>query len=401
MHAPPQPLLPRHGQRSTGSLFSGLAASVLACSLASCANPGPPHPPSLHLPEIVTDLTAERVGQNVHLHWTSPSHTTDGLDVRSPMVAEICRDPHPSPSPATPAPKTGRSAPAAQSTPGCDVVLHLTVKPGIAEADDQLPAALSADPIAPLAYRVRMLNPQGHSAGVSRPAIAPAGMAPPPVTALRATATRVGAKIEWQPIDSTALIELDRTLPSAPAPKNTHKKSSLALPDDQPAEVRLRTDKAETPRNDPGGTLDRTALRGQQYLYRAQRVRTVEIAGSRYELRGPTSSPVPLTMTDTFAPLAPTGLATIPGAQGSTPTIDLSWQASSEADVAGYNVYRREGSSSGFTRLNTKPVLGPAFSDTAIAAGAIYTYRVTAVDATGNESPPSNEATETARPNAH
>ena len=56
-----------------------LAAPLIACA-AGCASPGPPQPPSLNLPEVVKDLTAERVGDVVQLHWTTPDMTTDRLD---------------------------------------------------------------------------------------------------------------------------------------------------------------------------------------------------------------------------------------------------------------------------------------------------------------------------------
>jgi len=375
-------------------LFAAWAASVFALLLASCASPGPPRPPSLHLPEVVTDLTAERVGGEVHLHWTSPAHTTDGFNVPSPMTAEICRDPHPKTESAKAAPK-GSRAPAAQNAPGCEVVTHLVVKPGVTEAKEPLPPGLAADPVALLGYRIRILNPQGRSAGISRAALVPAGEAPPPVEGLRAAATRSGAMIEWQRLDSPSLIELDRTLLSVP-PAKASKKSAVALPDDQPVDVRLRSARDEMPAKDPGGTLDLTAVRGQRYLYRAQRIRTVELSGNKFELRGEVSSPVTVEMTDRFAPAAPTGLAVVPGTEGNAAVIDLSWQANTEADVAGYNVYRREGSF-GFERLTAKPVLGPAFSDTKAISGSTYIYRVTAVDVSGNESSPSSEVTETVK----
>jgi hypothetical protein len=391
MHVPSHPL--SMGRRKR--LFAACAASVFASLLASCASPGPPRPPSLHLPEVVTDLTAERVGGEVHLHWTSPAHTTDGFNVPSPMTAEICRDPHPKTESVKAAPKGSRAS-AAQNAPGCEVVARLDVKPGVTDAKDPLPAGLAAEPAALLGYRIRILNPQGRSAGISRAALVPAGEAPPPVEGLRAAATRSGAMIEWQRLDSPSQIELDRTLLSVPAVKASKKSASVALPDDQPVDVRLRSAKDDMPAKDPGGTLDRTAVRGQRYLYRAQRIRTVELSGNKFELRGQVSSPVTLEMTDRFAPAAPTGLAAVPSTDGSVAGIDLSWQANTEADVAGYNVYRREGSS-GFERLTAKPVLGPAFSDTKAISGSTYIYRVTAVDVSGNESSPSSEVTETVK----
>jgi hypothetical protein len=341
---------------------------------------------------VVTDLSAKRVGEDVHLQWTTPSRTTDGSSLPTPLRAEICRETNP--PPATPIPRSRRSPAGLSSAPGCDTVLTLTVKPGVTDAEDRLPAALTAAPVQLLGYRVRLLNQQGRSAGFSHTALAAAGEAPPPVTGLHAAAVRDGARIEWNRANSASLVELDRLLiPSAAAPSSS-KKSGIALAGDQPDEVRLRTAKEDTPVTDPGGTLDRTALRGQKYQYRAQRVRVVEIAGSRYEIRSADSAPVTLAMTDRFPPSAPTGLATIPGGSKGSLGVDLSWQANNENDLAGYNVYRRSGTAGTFERLTGKPVAGPAFSDTAVTAGETYIYHVTAVDNDGNESQPSNEATQ-------
>ncbi|HEY1965698.1 MAG TPA: hypothetical protein VGG59_12240, partial [Acidobacteriaceae bacterium] len=51
----------------------GLAAAAAALVIAwtaGCASPGQPRPPSLNLPEVVKDLTAQRVGDVVELRWT-------------------------------------------------------------------------------------------------------------------------------------------------------------------------------------------------------------------------------------------------------------------------------------------------------------------------------------------
>src|ERR1035441_7007917 len=64
------------------------------CLLAGCASPGPPLPPSLKLPEIVSasSETATRAGDEVRLHWTTPSRTTDKMLIAGPVTAEICRE---------------------------------------------------------------------------------------------------------------------------------------------------------------------------------------------------------------------------------------------------------------------------------------------------------------------
>lgn len=387
MHVPPNRSSSGRQQR----LLAALAASAASLWISACASPGLPKPPSLHLPDVVPDLSAQRVGDGVHLRWTSPSRTTDGSSLPTALRAQVCREINPQPAKSNP--RTPRSA-GLTTAPGCDTVLNLTVKPGLTEADDRLPVALTTDPVRLIGYRVRLLNHEGRSAGYSHIALAPAGEAPAHVTGLQAKATRDGAMVEWQRAGSASLVELDRTLLSAVQVKSASKKSGFSLAENQPDEVRLRTAKDDVPTADPGGTLDHTALRGQKYQYRAQRIRAVEVAGKKMEMRSTDSAPVVLAMTDKFPPSAPSGLATIPGGEVGHLAVDLSWQVNIENDLAGYNVYRRPGTGGDFKRLTDKPVAGPAFSDTAVAAGNSYTYRVTAVDADGNESMPSSEATE-------
>ena len=345
-----------------------------------CASPGNPRPPTLNLAEVVTDLTAQRIGNQVQLHWTTPSRTTDGRNLKGPLTAEFCR----------------QTTPAAACTP----VHRLPIQPGPTQAIDPLPSALTSDPPTLLAYRVTIFNTSGRTAGPSHQAFAAAGAAPPPVLQLRATATSDGAMIEWlrqtsaTPIASQ--VELDRA-PSSPRPQKTPAKPTTTQPlqftAPKPSEVHLQT------ADDPGGTLDPTAQKGETYTYTAQRVRSIELNGHPLELRSPKSSPVTLLLSDTFPPQVPSGLAAVPGAASS---IDLSWEPNTETDLAGYIVYRQELTPSGqpqssATRLTPTPVIGPAFRDLTASPGHRYAYQVTAIDATGNESKPSTPIQETSR----
>jgi fibronectin type 3 domain-containing protein len=77
-------------------------------------------------------------------------------------------------------------------------------------------------------------------------------------------------------------------------------------------------------------------------------------------------------------------------------SIDLSWKANTDTDLAGYAVYRREGDGP-WQRISTaEPVVGPAFHDAHVRPGQAYRYAVTALDQTGHESGRSAEAEETA-----
>jgi fibronectin type 3 domain-containing protein len=65
----------------------------------------------------------------------------------------------------------------------------------------------------------------------------------------------------------------------------------------------------------------------------------------------------------------------------------------SDADLAGYNVYRRAAGEEP-VRLSAESVKTPAFRDNGVVAGKKYLYSVSAVDERGNESARSEEAEE-------
>jgi hypothetical protein len=395
-----------------------VGAAVLITFAAGCASPGPPRPPSLNLPEVVKDLTAERVGDVVHIHWTTPEMTTDRIGIKGAMTAEICRI-----TVTEPAPKT----------PACTLITRLPAQPGPTHAADELPPALTVDPPALLAYRVQVFNVHGHSAGLSPEAFAASGAAPPPVEQLRATPTPDGAMLEWQQKSTSATVELDRlpvgpdevvveppqrkaarksSKPTIKKPPATHPKPApastpkpLQMTSTAPIEVKLRTPIQPA---DTGGTIDHTAQMGESYQYTAQRVRSVSLVGHTpgghtLELRSTVSSPVTIAMRDIFPPHAPLGLEAVPGgATAADRSIDLSWTPDTDADLAGYFVYRQEVDPKGVvtgtvTRLNTTPVVGPAYRDQTALPGRRYAYRVTAVDTAGNESAPSADVQETLR----
>lgn len=100
---------------------------------------------------------------------------------------------------------------------------------------------------------------------------------------------------------------------------------------------------------------------------------------------------------DTTSPDAASGLAATPA----DTSVGLSWTASPDADVAGYNVYRSTSpnvSTSG-TPVNDPDLVGvTSFTDTGLTNGIPYYYRVVAVDTADNVSADSNEATATPAP---
>jgi fibronectin type 3 domain-containing protein len=78
--------------------------------------------------------------------------------------------------------------------------------------------------------------------------------------------------------------------------------------------------------------------------------------------------------------------------EAATYAVDLTWDAPSTSTdpVAGYNVYRAPKGSTSYTLLNSSVETQTAYVDTTAQAGSAYDYIVESVDASGNESSPSN-----------
>ena len=355
----------------------GLTAAGLALTVAlqGCGTPGAPQPPSLNLPDRVTDLAATRAGGLVTLTWTMPRRNTDKLLLKGRVPARVCRK---------------------ESTGPCEQAgSGLEFAPG-AEATftDRLPAELTAGAPRALTYFVELVNRKQRSAGLSNDATTLAGSAPGPVADLRLEVRKQGVIAAWTPEQPDAAIRLRRTLLTPPRPSAETHNGPLA-PEREPLEENLLVESGAQ----LGRALDKTVRFGESYEYRAQRVIRVDVDGHTEELDGELSAPVRIDVLDIFPPAVPAGLAAVatlpaPGAAQSQPSIDLSWQPDSEADLAGYIVYRREDGEEWRRISPAQPVVGPAFHDANVEPGHSYVYAVSAIDQKGHESAKSAEAQE-------
>jgi hypothetical protein len=89
-------------------------------------------------------------------------------------------------------------------------------------------------------------------------------------------------------------------------------------------------------------------------------------------------------VTDNVAPTAPTVLTI----EASTTGLLTDWTDNTEADLAGYNVYRGASATGTFSKLNTSPLSSSQYLDGGAPPNAVSYYRVTAVDSSANESAP-------------
>ncbi len=349
--------------------------------LTGCGTPGAPQPPSLQLPGLVEDLTAVRAGNSVTLHWTSPRKTTDHLLIKGSIVAHVCRR---------------------EDTDECEAAGDAKVAPGgEGEFRDTLPAGLTSGKPRLLSYFVELKSPKGRSAGLSNSAEILAGAAPAAVAGLSVEVRADGVALHWQGADTTP-VRLHRRLLTPAAPKEKKSGSGLMSAPAEPEQRNLLVDGSGQldGSRQLNGALDSSAHFGESYEYAAQRVEKVSVNGKVLELDGEISAPIQVNVIDRFPPTVPQGLAAV--AVPEEKTIDLSWQPDTEADLAGYIVYRigsgeaanGNGAADWIRVSGSQPVAGPAYRDKTAEPGHTYRYKVSAIDLTGHESAGSAETQE-------
>ncbi|HEY0784579.1 MAG TPA: fibronectin type III domain-containing protein [Acidobacteriaceae bacterium] len=378
-------------------LFSGVL-------LSGCGTTGAPQPPSLKLPAPPLDLTAERAGTTVTLHWTMPRRSTDRVLLTGNQRALVCR-----------------------ALPGqpCTPAANLLQPPGQpATYTDTLPVALAEGAPRLLTYTLLLQNHKGLSAGPSNPAYTAAGAAPPRIAALRVTAEGRGIVLGWQaavaptpdglaaslaPAGAGAqvqrLLRLHRTRILAPGegPRPGSEETRAGVP--QPLEQALELVEPELAGPTPAGTLgtgwpldhaiDSQAALNRTYSYTVEQVARLTLDRHAVEVSSGPSPAVMVDAKDRFPPAVPQGVEAVADTSAPRSAIDLSWTADADADLAGYIVYRQQGSAGSMARVS--PLLPTAgWRDGSVVPGVRYTYRVSAVDTSGNESAPSAPAEETA-----
>ncbi len=390
---------------------AGLCTLLLAGGvLAGCANPGPPSAPSLKLPRVVADLTAERVGSTVTLHWTMPRDTTDGLALRGSFETAICRS---------------------EGAGTCQPVQKLRENAGAAATfADPLTVALASGPERLLGYRVTVLNAKKRSAGMSAEAFVPGGASIAAPVEVSAIATSRGVLLRWkplaaEPVATEVLVLRDLIAPAASvtpagsaATAGSGRKGGTApaigrgsfgssAKETEPATqtLRIRLQAGDGAGTTGAGTaaatndraLDATARFGSTYRYTLQAVAEEKLQGHVARNLSPPSNAVTLRPMDTFPPAAPRGLEVVlsgGGPPAQPPDVDLSWEPNTEPDLAGYLVYRRDAGAADSQPHRINPgalTAAPSFQDDHVEAGGRYLYSISAVDEAGNASQRSAE----------
>ncbi len=357
-----------------------LLAAALAALLSSCAVTGAPQPPSLQVPQPVEDLAAARKGDRVILTWTAPVATTDRDRLRASGPTLICR----ALSKLEECQQVGVGPDGLSSSPKREFV-------------DTLPRELQqSNATGFLVYALESRSTRGQSGGLSNRVRVPLAPTLPPPTDLRASVGPEGITLTWS-----------GELHQHETPEMRHRyrlfrREASGERDVVIGELHLRQSPAAE-------LLDRNFEWEKSYRYKVAVVTAVPRPGQdSIEVEGDDSPPVEVFAHDAFPPAVPRNVqAVFAGAPQNF--VDLSWTPVNDADLAGYNLYRRDpaaphqgaaspggpGEYGPARKLNAEPVKAPAFRDPQVERGKRYLYSVSALDLRGNESAKSAEASET------
>jgi hypothetical protein len=329
-----------------------------------------PKPPSLDLPQPVDDLRAVRKGDSVYLAWTVPSQTTDHFALRHPGPTHICRSADAAPTDCAnpPAEAWASQAQTASSKSSTQ-----------ASYADSIPSALlSESPGSQIFYAVSVLSDRGKSAGLSNVVSVPAVGALPPPSGFAAQVTAGGVVLNWTRISPPPAKKGVRYL------YRVYRRPEGMGPDTVAGEVAL----------DASEVVDHSFEWEKKYSYRATVVTLLEEEGKpEIQFEGDDTAAVNVFAHDVFPPAVPVGLQAVFSGPGQPPFVDLIWAPDTDADLAGYNVFRHQAGSEP-VKINSDLVTTPVFRDANLASGSTYTYSVSAVDVRGNESAKSQEASE-------
>jgi hypothetical protein len=337
------------------------------CWLGACGVQGPPVPPRVEQPQRVSDLAAAQAGRTITLSFTAPQLAADGERLTKPLEAEILRAVIPAGQPAPPSSEAlqawvalsaGEFAKLAKSA---RVVYFITLTK--AEFREHCGATYLFT-VRTLTRRFRRRVVESRLSNVVQMTLLDVPLS---VEDLHVATTEHALELSWKPPQRAVSGELASRISAYRVYRRVGKTGAF----EKIGEI-----------SDPL-FRDMDFAFGRTYTYKVAALMKV----GTQTAEGEASPETEVTPRDIFPPAAPTGLTAVYTAQ----VIELVWTANSEPDLAGYNVYRREGSGP-VQRMNPEPLRTPIFRDRSVAEGRQYFYRVTALDLANNESAPSEEA---------
>jgi len=366
----------------------------------ACGKKGDPQAPLPRGPNAVSDLSAEQEGDDAVLTFTFPDRLLTGAPLTDLQAIEVYRVLHPSPSLTGPvragSSQGGQTGTGVVALPGAlerraatnarlaeeafyqaaekiatlalSEIAERTRGASVVYRDPLSPLLAQENEPQPLAYAVISVRRGGSRSPLSNIVILEPDVAPEAPVLLPALAAEGRVCIEWLPAQKDVLgrpVEVGgyevyrRILPEEEYERPLNAKPVVAL-----------------------SYVDAGAPYGVPLVYT---VRAVLAKNPKVE--GLAAEELALLYRDIYPPGAPSRLDAL--SEGNR--VRLVWTPVDAPDLAGYLVFRAEGSGEP-ERLTKEPAADPFFTDEAVGQGKRYRYTVRAIDRAGNQSASSPEA---------
>lgn len=373
-----------------------LLLALLVLAAVSCGKRGDPRPPVPVIPQATSDLVVTQRANRVILSWSYPSMTTAGkslTDIRSIAVHRLVEE-----LPVFPGGRDPRTLQPGEVelTEPQPVVLFSKI-PTVAQAEfaklSNRVLSIEKANLADATTGSRLVltdtppfrSSDGRPVRVTYAVVTDGGtresdfsnlavIVPLPVAAapqeLAATTSAGGVTLTWKAPERTVTGEEGPVI----AGYHVYRDTPGATPGELDSPINSAPLKATSYTDTPG------------YGEHEYRVVAVAHAGPP-PVQSDFSAPLKVEFRDLIPPAAPATVTALL----ETRVVRLLWDPVEATDLAGYNVYRTEGTAR--LKLSPNPVKDPNFLDISIQIGIAYFYEITAIDTSGNESAPTRTET--------
>jgi hypothetical protein len=359
---------------------AGFTLSIFLSALTillfpACGKRRPPMPPVERIPQRTELLSGAQRGNQVILSWPAPQRNASDESVQSIRRVDIYRLAE---SPSAPLPLTEDEFAARSTLIGSINYETLRTTEGSIVYLDTL--ELAGQPTR-LRYAVRYVNAAGQRAAFSNfLLIEPAAKIAEPPTVVSSELSANAVTINWK----APAANIDGSTPVNLLGYNVYRVE------------KSQTEIGQTPINTTlvNGTSfsDQTFRFGEEYNYV---VRAVSLGTGGNQVESLNSNAISVAPLDKFAPSAPGPVRVAP----SPGRLAIFFPANPERDVVGYYIYRStdpELPNDRWIKITADLLTRTTFQDETVESGKRYYYYVVAIDAAGNQSPPSTPESETA-----
>lgn len=363
-------------------LKNTLCLSVFVLGLVlvpACGKRRPPLPPIERVQQRTEFLSGAQQGNEVILSWPAPQRNAADSSVQSIRRIDVYRLAE---KPGAPLALTEEEFSNRATLVGSVTYEQIQTAGDTLTYRDAL--ELAGQPTR-LRYALRYVNASGQRAAFSNfLSIEPAArIAQAPVLTTQPTIAEDSIKLTWQPPTAN----IDGSTPVNLLGYNVYRTDE--------SQMELSNQAINSALISGAEYFDKSFQFGNNYRYV---VRAVSLGTGGAQVESLNSNAISVSPRDIFPPAAPER-PSVAAPEPSSARLAIFFAANKEPDIAGYNLYRSTDPDlpkQNWTKLNQGLLTRTTYQDDRVEPGKTYYYYVTAIDKTGNVSPPSEVGSEKA-----